>query len=151
VLFQLAPWVRYGHARLDQLAALPERLPGHTIAVECRDRSWFPDHAEETLGVLRAAGLADVVVDGPVAGGAVPRVPARTAPTVVYRLHGRNTEGWLRQLRGEEPTVREKYDYLYDDAELGALVPEVEGVADEASASSSRSTTTTARIRSRTP
>jgi len=49
-----------------------------------------------------------------------------TAPTAVLRLHGRNAEGFLRQLRGEEPAVREKYDYLYTDAELAALVPEVE-------------------------
>jgi uncharacterized protein YecE (DUF72 family) len=47
------------------------------------------------------------------------------------RLHGRNAEGWQRQLRGEEPTVREKYDYLYSDAELAAMVPEVMGLADE--------------------
>ena len=56
----------------------------------------------------------------------MPHVTAVTAPTAVLRLHGRNAEGFLRQLRGEEPAVREKYDYLYADAELAALVPEVE-------------------------
>jgi uncharacterized protein YecE (DUF72 family) len=58
-------------------------------------------------------------------------VVARTARTGVFRLHGRNAEGWLRQLRGEEPAVREKYDYLYTDAELRELAAEVEGIADE--------------------
>jgi len=131
VLFQFAPWVHFEPARLDYLASLPERLPGATVAVEFRHRSWFPDHADETLRALRAARLAHVITDAPAVGGAVPHVTAVTAPTAVLRLHGRNAEGWLRQLRGEEPSVREKYDYLYSDAELAALVPEIGGLAED--------------------
>jgi uncharacterized protein YecE (DUF72 family) len=132
VLFQLAPWVRFGDRALAYLASLPARLPGLTVAVEVRDRSWFPEHAGETLAVLRAAGLAHVVVDAPGTPNAVPRLPAVTAPAAVVRLHGRNAEGWLRQLRGEAPAVREKYDYLYTEPELRELVPEVEALEDEA-------------------
>jgi uncharacterized protein YecE (DUF72 family) len=131
VLFQFAPWVHFEPARLDYLASLPERLPGATVAVEFRHRSWFPDHADETLGALRAARLAHVITDAPAVGGALPHVTAVTAPTAVLRLHGRNAEGFLRQLRGEEPSVREKYDYLYSDAELAALVPEIGGLAED--------------------
>jgi len=131
VLFQFAPWVHYDSARLDYLASLPARLPGVTIAVEFRHRSWFPDHADETLGALTAARLAHVIADAPPVAGAMPHVTAVTAPTAVLRLHGRNAEGFLRQLRGEEPAVREKYDYLYTDAELAALVLEVELLAGE--------------------
>jgi uncharacterized protein YecE (DUF72 family) len=118
--------VHYEPRRLDYLASLPARLPGWTVAVEFRHRSWFPDHADETLGALRAARLAHVITDAPAVAGAMPHVTAVTAPTAVLRLHGRNAEGFLRQLRGEEPAVREKYDYLYSEAELAALVPEVE-------------------------
>jgi uncharacterized protein YecE (DUF72 family) len=104
VLFQFAPWVRFGSGRLDDLEALPGRLPGCRIAVEFRDRSWFPDHADETLAVLRSAGLAHVIVDAPPGGAAGPRVVARTAPSAVFRLHGRNAEGWApaagRRARG---------------------------------------------------
>jgi uncharacterized protein YecE (DUF72 family) len=131
VLFQFAPWVHFEPARLNYLASLPERLPGATVAVELRHRSWFPDHADETLRALRAARLAHVITDAPAVGGAVPHVTAVTAPTAVLRLHGRNAEGFLRQLRGEEPSVREKYDYLYSDAELAALVPEIGGLAED--------------------
>jgi uncharacterized protein YecE (DUF72 family) len=132
VLFQFAPWVRFAPARLEYLASLPARLPGWRVAVEFRDRSWFPDHAGETLAALRAAGLSHVVVDAPAVAGAVPRVAAVTAPLAVVRLHGRNAEGWLKQLRGEEPSVREKYDYLYGEAELRALLPEVDEVGGDA-------------------
>jgi uncharacterized protein YecE (DUF72 family) len=131
VLFQFAPWVRFAPEWLAYLEGLPARLPGWRVAVEFRDRSWFPDHADETLAVLRSARLAHVIVDAPRGGPAIPRVVARTASPAVFRLHGRNAEGWLRQLRGEEPAVREKYDYLYSHAELRELVPEVEATAEE--------------------
>jgi uncharacterized protein YecE (DUF72 family) len=131
VLFQFAPWVHFEPRRLDYLASLPERLPGWTIAAEFRHRSWFPDHADETLRALRAARLAHVITDAPAVAGVMPHVTAVTTPTAVMRLHGRNAAGFLRQLRGEEPSVREKYDYLYSDAELAALVPEIGGLAGE--------------------
>jgi uncharacterized protein YecE (DUF72 family) len=131
VLFQFAPWVHYEPTRLDYLASLPARLPGWRLAVEFRHRSWFPDHADETLGGLRAAGLAHVIADAPAVAGAMPHVTAVTAPTAVLRLHGRNAAGFLRQLRGQEPAVREKYDYLYSEDELAALVPEIHGLERE--------------------
>jgi len=132
VLFQFAPWVRFSPARLDEIASLPARLPGFTIAAEFRDRSWFPGHAAETLATLAAARIAHVVVDAPPTVNAVPLVRAVTAPTAVLRLHGRHAEGWMRQLRGGEPSVREKYDYLYSEKELRGLLPDVEVLAREA-------------------
>ncbi len=131
VLFQLAPWVRFDVERLEYLASLPARLPGWTLAVEFRDRSWLPDHVDETLRALRAAGLVHVTVDAPATPNAVPYLPERTAATAVFRLHGRNGEGWMRQLRGEEPTVREKYDYLYSEQELRVLQPDLAAAAAE--------------------
>ena len=131
VLFQFAPWVHFDSTRLDYLASLPARLPGWTIAIEFRHRSWLPDHLDETLRALTDARLAHVIVDAPPAGHAIPRVTTATAPTAVFRLHGRNAEGWLRQLRGEAPSVREKYDYLYSEGELRALLPEIEAVGEE--------------------
>lgn len=132
VLFQFAPWVHFDDAWLEYVARLPERLPGWTVAAEFRHRSWFPDHAAETLTTLRDSGVSHVVVDGPVQAGSVPRVTTATARMAVLRLHGRNAEGWSKQLRGEEPAVREKYDYLYTDAELLELKPEIDMLAGEA-------------------
>jgi len=132
ILFQLAPWVHYGPAQLDYLASLPGRLPGSTVAVEFRHRSWYGEHTEQTLAVLREARLAHVIVDAPAVPNAVPRVVAATAPTAIVRLHGRHGEGWLAQLRGEGPSVREKYDYLYAERELQGLVPEVAALAENA-------------------
>ena len=36
----------------------------------------------------------------------------------MFRLHGRNFEGHLKQVQGKSPTVAERYDYLYSEREL---------------------------------
>jgi len=122
VLFQMAPWVRYGTQALDYLASLPERLPGLTIAVEFRDASWLPGHTDEVLRFLAERGLTYVSVDAPRTPAGVASTLALTSPIAVLRLHGRNTEGFLKQLRGEGPTVAEKYGYLYSPAEIEEIV-----------------------------
>lgn len=132
VLFQFAPWVEFSRRWLDYLTGLPARLPGVVIAVEFRNRSWFPEHTDPVLDVLRRSGLAHVIVDAPSTANAIPSVTALTSVTAVLRLHGRNAEGWLKQLRGEEPAVREKYDYLYTEEELREVVPTVDRLAQEA-------------------
>jgi uncharacterized protein YecE (DUF72 family) len=55
---------------------------------------------------------------GPRSRATVPTLSALTASTAVFRLHGRNFEGHLKQLQGKAPTVAEKYDYLYREKEL---------------------------------
>jgi uncharacterized protein YecE (DUF72 family) len=118
VLFQLAPWVKYSDETMAYLATLPRELPGAVVAVEFRNRSWFGPHADETLRFLARHRLAYVSIDGPRSRATVPSLPALTTATAVFRLHGRNFEGFLRQVQGKGPTVAEKYDYLYSDDEL---------------------------------
>ncbi len=122
VLFQLAPWVPFSEGALAYLATLPDRLPGWTVAVEFRDRSWIPEHAPEVFQALAAAKVAAVCVDAPRTPNAIPRVVEATTDTAILRLHGRNAAGWLAQLHGDEPGVQEKYDYLYREEELVELV-----------------------------
>jgi uncharacterized protein YecE (DUF72 family) len=115
VLFQLAPWVRYGDRTLDYLASLPRRLPGWTVAVEFRNETWIPERVDDVLRFLAQHGLTHVALDCPWQ----PYIPAATTPEwAVLRLHGRNVKGWRDQLAGKEPTVAEKYDYLYSPDEL---------------------------------
>jgi len=122
VLFQMAPWVRYGDEALRYLETLPARLPGIPLAIEFRDASWLPAHTDEVLRFLAVRGLAYVSVDGPRTPASVATTPALTSPVAILRLHGRNRQGFLKQLRGGAPTVAEKYGYLYSEAEIGELV-----------------------------
>jgi uncharacterized protein YecE (DUF72 family) len=118
ILFQLAPWMTFSTETLDYLASLPAMLPGSVIAVEFRHRSWFGAHTQETLGFLAGHGLTYVSIDGPRGRATVPSLPALTTPVAVFRLHGRNFQGFLKQVQGKAPTVAEKYDYLYPREEL---------------------------------
>jgi uncharacterized protein YecE (DUF72 family) len=118
VLFQLAPWLKFSDESLAYLETLPRRLPDAVIAVEFRNRSWFGEHTDETLKFLKEHGLTYVSIDGPRSRATVPSLPALTSPTAVFRLHGRNFQGHLKQLQGKQPSVSEKYDYLYSEKEL---------------------------------
>jgi len=122
VLFQMAPWFHHAREALDYLAALPDRLPGVTIAVEFRDASWLPGHTDEVLRFLAEHGLTYVSVDAPHTPANVSSDVALTSSVAVIRLHGRNAHGYLKQLRGQAPTVAEKYGYLYTSAEIGEIV-----------------------------
>jgi uncharacterized protein YecE (DUF72 family) len=132
VLFQMAPWVKYGTAALDYLASLPIELPGLTIGVEFRDASWLPGHTDETLRFLGEHGLTYVSVDAPRTPSMVASTLALTGPDAVIRLHGRNAKGFLKQLRGEAPSVAEKYGYLYRESELAAIVAGARGLEGRA-------------------
>jgi uncharacterized protein YecE (DUF72 family) len=129
VLFQLAPWVRYGDPALAYLASLRRRLPGWTVAVEFRNATWIPERTDEVLGFLADQGLAFVAIDAPWQ----PFVPAITAAGwATVRLHGQNVKGWHDQLAGKEPTVAEKYDYLYAPDELAAIARRVRALGGHA-------------------
>ena len=66
--------------------------------------------------------LTYVSIDAPRTPRGIPSDVALTSPVAVVRLHGRNAAGFLRQLRGQSPTVAEKYGYLYDRDELRGIV-----------------------------
>jgi uncharacterized protein YecE (DUF72 family) len=117
VLFQLAPSVKFSASTLASLDHAARHLAA-AVAVEFRNRSWFGARTQDTLRFLAEHGLTYVSVDGPRSRALVPPLPALTTPTAVFRLHGRNFEGHLKQLQGKSPTVAEKYDYLYPAEEL---------------------------------
>jgi uncharacterized protein YecE (DUF72 family) len=77
--------------------------------------------------MLRDLGLTHVMVDGPQGlESSVPAVAAVTTPGLaMVRLHGRRATTWEAP---RVPTV-ERYRYLYDPAELQAVVPQIETMA----------------------
>lgn len=118
ILFQLAPWMKFSPETLQYLATLPSQLAGAEVAVEFRNRSWFGPRTMQTLRFLAEHRLTYVTIDGPRSRATIPSLPAITGPTAIFRLHGRNFEGHLKQLQGKGPSVAEKYDYLYPREEL---------------------------------
>jgi uncharacterized protein YecE (DUF72 family) len=134
ILMQLAPYVVPKPVSWEYLDWAREQLDGYTVAVEFRHRSWLDDeHRAETLAFLEERGLANVIVDAPrsEAKNLIPTVVAVTAPVAYVRFHGRNAATW--NVRGG--SAADRFDYLYDEDEVGEWVEpmrEVAGRAEEA-------------------
>ena len=126
VLLQYPEWFTPKKANRQVLAGARDRLPEYHLYVELRSPSWWAtdEDRDRTLGVLRDAGLAHVVVDAPPRSG-LPAVVAATAGTAVVRFHGRNDDTWDRR----DISAAERFDYLYSREELAAWVPRLEELA----------------------
>jgi uncharacterized protein YecE (DUF72 family) len=132
VLLQLAPWYVRRTDALQHIEECVDRLSGHRVALEVRNKSWFSPHgAAQALAFERDLGLAHVVVDEPQGfASSVPRVWAVTSPEVaVVRLHGRNRAMWHGN---QARSAAERFDYLYSDEELAAFVDPVLDLARRA-------------------
>jgi uncharacterized protein YecE (DUF72 family) len=116
-LLQLSPAFTPRSHRLDELAALVERLAPHPVAIELRRRSWTRDERlQEALGWFEEHGAAWVAVDAPAIDKptVMPPVDAVTRRDLAYlRAHGRNAEGYVHGR-----SVAERFGHHYTDAEL---------------------------------
>src|SRR6266496_2468399 len=96
-------------------------------------RDWLDEeHADETLALLREAGLSYTMVDEPQFGsGSVPPVYAVTNPDLaVVRFHGRNAKTWYK-FGGSS---RDRFDWEYRPEELAEWQPKLEAAQREAGA-----------------
>jgi uncharacterized protein YecE (DUF72 family) len=130
-LLQLTPAFSPHEHDLSELDGLLDRLAPHTVAIELRHRGWVAEkRVEQTLGWYEDRGAAWVAVDAP-PGDHVPIMPALDAVTnsrlAYIRMHGRNTEGYLKG-----KSVAERFDWDYSDDELEEIGKRVEGLAEQA-------------------
>jgi uncharacterized protein YecE (DUF72 family) len=127
LLLQLSPAFSPRKHELNELEPLIGMLNGYELAIEFRNRNWaIGDQLQSTIDFVRRHAAIFVNVDTPVSDHfTVMRsdVDEVTNSNVAYlRLHGRNREGFMRQLRGQGPSVAEKYGYLYNREELTGIV-----------------------------
>lgn len=123
VHFQYAPWMVRSPQVQAHVADCVERMAGHLVSVEFRHASWFHGaNAQDTIDFQRGLGVVHTIVDAPQGfANTVPAVWEVTRPELaILRLHGRNRATW--NVRGAT-TAAERFNYLYTDAELEALVP----------------------------
>jgi uncharacterized protein YecE (DUF72 family) len=130
-LLQLTPGFAPDRNSLDELNGLVETLRPHRLAVELRHRLWVHERRrEQTLGWFEEQGVAFVCVDAP-PGDHIPIMPpidAVTAPELAYfRLHGRDTEGYMKG-----KSVAERFGWVYSDEELREVRGRAETLAEQA-------------------
>jgi uncharacterized protein YecE (DUF72 family) len=129
VFLQFPKWFFNNHENRSYISSLPQRLPGHRLAVEFRQPGWMDErHAERTLTMLRDAGIAYTSVDEPQGTSAsVPPIAETTADLSVVRFHGRRAETWDKPNVG----VLDRFRYLYTESELHEWVPKIDHLANE--------------------
>ena len=122
LVFQFPPWFIYKPDNLETILKYKGLIGRNHMAVEFRHGSWYAsDVREQVFHFLRKNQIIHVVADEPQFGtlATVPFVPQTTADIAYYRLHGRNTENWLK--KGVETSLR--YAYQYSDEELKMFIP----------------------------
>jgi uncharacterized protein YecE (DUF72 family) len=126
VLLQYPEWFTPKKANRQVLVEARGRLPDYDVYVELRSPRWWAsdEDRERTLALLRDHGLVHVIVDAPAKSG-LPAVVETTADAAVVRFHGRNDDTWDK--RGI--SAAERFNYLYDRAELAEWVPRLEHIA----------------------
>lgn len=130
VVFQFAPWILNNRAGLAHVEHCADRMAGHVVAVEFRNRSWFQNDKKiaDTLAFERERGLVNVIVDEPQGfENSIPAVWEVTHPKLaMVRLHGRNSGSWEHRGAG----TGGRFDYAYPDEELGSLSIDIRKIAD---------------------
>ena len=101
---------------MDYIASLPERMPGESLAIEFRHRSWTGEEKRraQTLEFLRRNGLYYVSIDAPEDSSIPPSFMDATGDLAYVRFHGRNRDAWY----GKHATAAERFKYLYAEHEL---------------------------------
>lgn len=130
-LLQLSPAFSPAKHELAELESVVERLRQPGIAIELRNRNWVEDERlEQTLDWYEANGVTFVCVDSPPGDNfqILPPIDVVTRRDVAYlRMHGRDTEGYLKG-----KSVAERFGWVYSDDELKELVRRAEGMAEDA-------------------
>jgi uncharacterized protein YecE (DUF72 family) len=124
VLVQLAPFFDRSPKNRRYLADLFDELAGLPLAVEFRHRSWADDRVFTELSRRK---VTLVTVDAPDLPYLFPALDVVTNPDLFYvRLHGRNARGW------RSGNMQKKFDYSYNDEELGGLSETISHMARQA-------------------
>ena len=130
-LLQLSPSFSPRKHELSELEPLAEQLREPGLAVELRNRNWVEgEQLEATLDWYEAGGVSFVCVDSPPGDNfqILPPIDAVTRRDVAYlRMHGRNTEGYLKG-----KSVAERFGWVYSEDELRELVGRAQNLAEDA-------------------
>jgi uncharacterized protein YecE (DUF72 family) len=132
IVFQFPPWFVPKEEAYRHLEECQARLPGCSLAVEFRHRSWLEgDNLEQTLAFLRHHHISFIAVDEPQGSkSSVPPVADVTGEYGIVRFHGRNSETW--EAKGLT-AASQRFDYYYSRPELEAWVPKIALMLDRAS------------------
>lgn len=113
-LFQFPPYFDCTKQNVTYLRRVRKLMHDLPVAIEFRSQSWFTEqNKNKTLEFLRQLNFINVIVDQPqTPNNSVPTIPVSTNDSLsIYRLHGRNYEGWLGENIKDWRSERTLYNY----------------------------------------
>jgi uncharacterized protein YecE (DUF72 family) len=120
------PWsFRNEPLERERLGRILDAFDEYPLVLEVRHASW---DEPDTLAWLRERRVGLAAIDQPLHEGSLGAVDRRTGPVAYYRFHGRNFASWFVEGRPSH----ERYDYLYDRAELEPWVARMRDAASDA-------------------
>jgi uncharacterized protein YecE (DUF72 family) len=133
LLLQLSPGFSPRKHDLEELAPLFDRLGGHEVAIEFRNRDWAEgDQLIKTLQFLRDRSVSMVGVDAPAEAHFTimpPDLDEITNPKLTYlRLHGRDAHAY-----NTGKTVAARFNYDYSDEEIDEIAERAKNLAHKSS------------------
>ncbi|MEG0267883.1 MAG: DUF72 domain-containing protein [Carnobacterium sp.] len=123
-LFQFPPFFHYTKEHLTYLKNIRTWMGDLPVAIEFRHSSWYTEENQPlTLVFLEKHQFIHAVIDQPqTPGNSIPMIAAATNKELtLFRLHGRNYEGWLNSTGQNWREKRTFYDY--SEAELTSFIP----------------------------
>jgi uncharacterized protein YecE (DUF72 family) len=126
LLFQFPPYFICKSSNMDYIASLPARMPGASLAIEFRHRSWTGEEKQrgETLKFLRSNGMYFVSIDAPEDKSIPPSFMDATGALAYVRFHGRNRDAWY----GKHESAAERFKYLYAERELAGKAAQLKAL-----------------------
>lgn len=131
ILFQFPPYFDASPQDIEYLRLVRTWLRGLPVAVEFRNQSWYrPGTLKSLLNFCQDLDFTLVAADEPPTTiTSVPFYVAVTNPRLVmFRLHGRNTKGWVNQGKSWRKT---RTLYRYSQAELDEFADEIHHLPSE--------------------
>jgi uncharacterized protein YecE (DUF72 family) len=110
---------------VSYLAALLKRFADYPLVVEVRHASW---DSPETLSLLSQYNAGFCNIDQPIIGRSLTPSAQATSTVGYIRLHGRRYDTWFSD--DLAIPAHERYNYLYNSAELAPWVTRVRSVAE---------------------
>lgn len=122
VLAQFPYSFHFNKESIDYLSTFKELMGEIPLVMEFRNIRW---HNEKTLQLLKDLSAGYCVVDEPKLEGLMPFNPVATSDIGYFRLHGRNPN-WF------DSPVSVRYNYLYNESELGSFVEPIKDIDKKA-------------------
>lgn len=132
ILLQFPPFFHLNEPNIQYLRRIRAYLEDLPVAIEMRSSTWYdPVYRESFFNFMKKMKFIHVIPDEPqTPSNSVPAVFQATNPDLtIFRLHGRNTAGWMNA--NGQSWRKTRTLYRYSDIELESIASHAKQMTKE--------------------